>query len=49
MLTDEAIRPKIAPKDLNWGFNIPQLEAVLPSGTVDHSVERVYKEVESAK
>ncbi|CAK9319210.1 unnamed protein product [Citrullus colocynthis] len=45
MLTDEAIRPKVAPKDLNWGFNIPQLEAVLPSGTVDHSVERVYKEM----
>lgn len=49
MLTSEAIRPKVAPKDLNWGFDIPQLEAILPSGTVDHSIERVYKEVNGGK
>ncbi|XP_038882205.1 uncharacterized protein LOC120073424 [Benincasa hispida] len=45
MLTSEAIRPKVAPKDENWGFDIPQLEAILPSGTVDHSTERVHKEM----
>lgn len=45
MLTNDAIRPNVAPKDEKWGFNIPQLEAILPLGTVDHSIERVYKEV----
>ncbi|XP_022975437.1 ubiquitin-associated and SH3 domain-containing protein A-like [Cucurbita maxima] len=45
MLTNEAIRPNVEPKDRNWDFNIPQLEAILPVGTVDHSIERVYKEM----
>ena len=45
MLTNEAIRPNVEPKDRNWDFDIPQLEAILPIGTVDHSIERVYKEV----
>lgn len=45
MLNKEAIRGDVAPKDGNWGFNIPELEAMFPEGTVDSTVERVYKEV----
>jgi broad specificity phosphatase PhoE len=45
MLTREAIRPTIAPKDGDFGFNVSELEALLPAGTVDHSVKRVYQEL----
>ncbi|XP_038683381.1 uncharacterized protein LOC119983735 [Tripterygium wilfordii] len=45
MLNREAIRNDYAPRDGNFGFNISEIEAALPAGTVDHSVERVYKEL----
>lgn len=45
MLSREAIRLDVAPKDGIFRFDVPQLEAMLPSGTVDPTVERVYKEV----
>ncbi|KAL6124532.1 hypothetical protein ACLB2K_077044 [Fragaria x ananassa] len=45
MLNKEAIRGDVAPKDGNWGFNIPELEAKFPGGMVDRTVERVYKEL----
>lgn len=40
-----AILPESAPKDGDFGFNISECEKLLPKGTVDSSVERVYKEV----
>ncbi|RVW81301.1 hypothetical protein CK203_038068 [Vitis vinifera] len=43
--TWEAIRLELAPKDGNWGFNVSELEAMLPAGTVDTTVERVYQEL----
>ncbi|KAI4302822.1 hypothetical protein MLD38_038523 [Melastoma candidum] len=43
MLNQEAIWTP--PKDGVWGFNIPELESMLPAGTVDHSVECLYKEI----
>lgn len=45
MLNTEAIRPEMAPKDGNFAFNIDECEAILPAGTVDHTVQRVYPEV----
>ncbi|KAF8412956.1 hypothetical protein HHK36_000928 [Tetracentron sinense] len=45
VLSREAITLDLAPKDGNWGFNISELEAMLPAGTVDHSVESVYQEL----
>jgi len=45
MLNNEAIRPGLEPKDGDFGFNISELEAMLPAGTVDSTVERVFKEV----
>ena len=45
MLSREAIRLDVAPKDGIFYFDVPQLEALLPSGTLDNTVERVYKEV----
>ncbi|XWS77296.1 hypothetical protein CRYUN_Cryun01aG0249000 [Craigia yunnanensis] len=45
MLSRAAIRLDVAPKDGIFCFDVPQLEALLPSGTLDHTVERVYKEV----
>ncbi|KAM3733260.1 hypothetical protein ACB098_11G121800 [Castanea mollissima] len=45
MLNTEAIRPGLAPKDGNWGFNISELEGKFPAGTVDNTVEPVYKEL----
>ncbi|XP_022145524.1 uncharacterized protein LOC111014950 [Momordica charantia] len=47
MLTNVAIKPDLAPKDENWDFSIPQLEAIFPTGivNVDRSIERVYKEM----
>ncbi|KAF8380538.1 hypothetical protein HHK36_028025 [Tetracentron sinense] len=41
----DAIRLDVAPKDGKWGFNISELQALLPAGTVDHSVQSVYKEL----
>ncbi|KAA8515876.1 hypothetical protein F0562_019055 [Nyssa sinensis] len=45
MLNREAIRPEMAPKDGDFGFNISELEGLLPARTVDHTVERVYQEL----
>ncbi|KAJ6940164.1 hypothetical protein NC651_006333 [Populus alba x Populus x berolinensis] len=45
MLNREAIRSDCAPKDGNFGFNISKLEAMLPTGTVDHAVKPVYEEL----
>ncbi|KAL6981302.1 hypothetical protein U1Q18_022932 [Sarracenia purpurea var. burkii] len=45
MLNREAIRSNVAPKDGDFGFNISELEAMFPAGTVDHSVDKVYKEL----
>ncbi|XP_022756954.1 uncharacterized protein LOC111304566 isoform X2 [Durio zibethinus] len=44
MLNRKAIRRDVAPKDGIFRFDVPQLEALLPSGTLDRSV-RVYKEL----
>ncbi|CAJ1948145.1 unnamed protein product [Sphenostylis stenocarpa] len=43
MMSRAAIRLEAVPKDGNWGFDIPEIEAMLPAGTVDKNVERVYK------
>ncbi|RDX78108.1 hypothetical protein CR513_41664 [Mucuna pruriens] len=45
MMSREAIRLEVAPKDGNWGFDISEREAMLPEGTVDKNVERIYKEL----
>ncbi|RDX66290.1 hypothetical protein CR513_54958, partial [Mucuna pruriens] len=45
MMNSRAIRPNVAPKDGNMSFDIAECEAMLPPGTVDKSVERVYKEL----
>lgn len=45
MLNKEAIRHDAAPKDGNFGFGISELEALLPAGTVDTTVQRVYEKV----
>ncbi|KAB2056144.1 hypothetical protein ERO13_A11G076800v2 [Gossypium hirsutum] len=45
MLNKTAIRIDVAPKDGIFRFDVPQLEALLPSGTVDPTVEPVYKEL----
>lgn len=45
MLNKRAIRAQNAPKDGDFAFTIPKCEEVLPEGTVDSSVERVYEEV----
>ncbi|GMI66951.1 hypothetical protein like AT3G60440 [Hibiscus trionum] len=45
MLNTLAIRPDVAPKDGIFRFDIPKLEALLPSGTLDRAVEPVYKEM----
>ncbi|KAK7339253.1 hypothetical protein VNO77_19909 [Canavalia gladiata] len=45
MMNREAIRLNVAPKDGNWGFDIAEREAMLPAGTVDRNVERVYQEL----
>ncbi|XP_071697052.1 uncharacterized protein [Rutidosis leptorrhynchoides] len=45
MLNKQAIRAANAPKDGDFAFNITECEAVLPEGTVDSSVERVYEEL----
>lgn len=45
MLNREAIRPECAPKDGDFRFNISELEAMLPAGTVDHTIEMIYREM----
>ncbi|MBA0589525.1 uncharacterized protein LOC105802550 [Gossypium raimondii] len=45
MLNKTAIRIDVAPKDGIFRFDVPQLEALIPSGTVDPTVEPVYKEL----
>lgn len=45
MLNKRAIRAENAPKDGDFAFTISECEAVLPQGTVDSTVEPVYKEV----
>ena len=45
MLNATAVRPENVPKDYDFGFDISKCEAVLPAGTIDHSVEPVDKEV----
>ena len=47
MLNREAIRPGMAPKDGHFGFNISELQALVSSGTLDHTFEWVYKEVDT--
>ncbi|RZC69162.1 hypothetical protein C5167_032285 [Papaver somniferum] len=45
ILNREAIGIDKAPDNGNWGFNVSELESLLPAGTVDNSVVRVYKEM----
>ncbi|GMH17213.1 hypothetical protein Nepgr_019054 [Nepenthes gracilis] len=45
VLNNFAIRHKVAPMDGDFRFNIPALEAMLPDGTVDHTVDRIYQEL----
>ncbi|KAL0411748.1 UNVERIFIED_CONTAM: hypothetical protein Slati_3764500 [Sesamum latifolium] len=45
MLNSLAIRDNVAPKDGIFSFDINQCEAVLPAGTVDNTVEMVYKQL----
>ncbi|ERN00167.1 hypothetical protein AMTRI_Chr13g83340 [Amborella trichopoda] len=40
-----AINPEVVPKDGKWFPDVSELEALLPQGTVDRSVERVYPEL----
>ncbi|XP_074280018.1 uncharacterized protein LOC141605225 [Silene latifolia] len=47
MLNEAAIRPQCAPKDGKFPFNISELEAMLPAGTVDASAEKIYPEMPS--
>lgn len=44
-LSREAIHLNVVPKDGNWVLDISELEAMLPAGTLDHSVERVFKKL----
>jgi len=45
MMSRAAIRLDVVPKDGNWSFDIPKIEALLPTGTVDKNVKRVYEKV----
>ncbi|PON70220.1 Histidine phosphatase [Trema orientale] len=45
MLNNEAIQPVSVPRDGDFGFKVSELEGLFPDGTVDRSVEPVYKEV----
>jgi hypothetical protein len=45
MINSIAIRLNVAPKDGNLSFDISELAAMLPAGTVDNNVEMVYREV----
>ncbi|KAL3007339.1 hypothetical protein AAZX31_08G328200 [Glycine max] len=48
MMNSKAIRPNVAPKDGNMGFDVAVCEAMLPAEIVDKNVERVYKEWEES-
>lgn len=45
MLNSIAIRPEMAPKDGDFGFDLSQCEASLPAGTIDHSPHLVHNKV----
>ncbi|XP_075475273.1 uncharacterized protein LOC142506022 [Primulina tabacum] len=45
MMNSRAIKPDVAPKDGIFSFDISNCEAELPAGTVDNSVEQIYKEL----
>ncbi|KAK9274304.1 hypothetical protein L1049_019118 [Liquidambar formosana] len=45
ILNRENVKLELDPKFENWGFNISELEAMLPAGAVDHTVEPLYKEL----
>ncbi|CAA0806023.1 Phosphoglycerate mutase family protein [Striga hermonthica] len=45
MMNSLAIRDPVAPKDGIFTFSISECEAVLTAGTIDKTVEMVYKEV----
>ncbi|XP_077245005.1 uncharacterized protein LOC143884983 [Tasmannia lanceolata] len=45
VLSREAINIDLAPKDGKWTFDISELEAMLPAGTFDGSVDCVYREM----
>ncbi|XP_052118598.1 uncharacterized protein LOC107495110 isoform X3 [Arachis duranensis] len=45
MMNKMAFRNGVAPNDGNWGFNITQLEAMFPTGTLSSNAERVDKEL----
>lgn len=45
MMNSIAIRPEMAPKDGDFGFDVSRCEASLPAGTIDHSTQMVYNEV----
>lgn len=45
MMNSIAIRPEMAPKDGDFGFDVSRCEASLPAGTIDHSTQMVYNEL----
>ncbi|KAG1354411.1 putative phosphoglycerate mutase family protein [Cocos nucifera] len=45
MLNTRAIGDEFTPKDGIWFPEVSKLEALLPAGTIDHSVERIYQEM----
>ncbi|KAJ6675605.1 hypothetical protein OIU85_011732 [Salix viminalis] len=45
MLNREAMRRGSVPKDGNFRFNMAELQALLPAGTLDRDVKPVYEEL----
>ncbi|GAV72136.1 His_Phos_1 domain-containing protein [Cephalotus follicularis] len=45
MLSRDAISLDYAPKDGDFNFNFSEIEAMLPAGTVDHTVKPVYEKL----
>ncbi|XP_062208243.1 uncharacterized protein LOC133909710 [Phragmites australis] len=48
MMNTQAMGPivsKVAPSVKKWFPDLPELEAVFPAGTIDHSAEPIYQEV----
>ncbi|KAK8479925.1 hypothetical protein V6N13_021017 [Hibiscus sabdariffa] len=45
LLNTSAVRLDVVPKDGIFRFDIPKIESSLPSGTLDRTVEPIYKEV----
>ncbi|KAK1285084.1 hypothetical protein QJS10_CPB20g01428 [Acorus calamus] len=45
ILCKETIGQELVPRNGNWTLDVSQLEAKLPAGTVDNSVERIYKQL----